>query len=72
MAMKTFGSAAIVATGVIAGTLGGSTPALADIGHLDWILDGAPTMNVPHVPRVDTTVHHQHFGHGAGLAALHE
>jgi hypothetical protein len=66
--MKTLGLAAIAATGVIAGALGAPTPALADIGHLDWILDGSPTVNVPHVPHVDTTVHHQDFGHGAGLA----
>jgi hypothetical protein len=66
--MKMFGFATIVATGVIAGALGGSTPALADIGHLDWILDGSPTVNVPRVPHVDTTVHHKDFGHGAGLA----
>ena len=66
MAMKMFGFAAIVATGVIVGALGALTPALADIGHLDWVLDRSPTVNAPHVPHVDTTVHHQDSGHRAG------
>jgi hypothetical protein len=54
--MKKLGFATVVASGVIAGMLGATAPALADIGHHDWVVDQiGPTVVVP---QVDTTVRH--------------
>ncbi len=52
--MKKFGFATVLTGGLIAGMLGATAPALADIGHHDWVVNQlGPTVVVP---QVDTTV----------------
>jgi hypothetical protein len=53
--MKKFGFATIIASGLTAAALGLAGPALADVGHHDWVHEIQPTVSVP---QVDTSVQH--------------
>ena len=52
--MKKFGFATIVASGMAAAVLGLAGPALADVGHHDWVDQIGTHVSVP---QVDTSVH---------------
>jgi hypothetical protein len=56
-AMKKFGFATIIASGLTAAVLGLAGPAQADIGHHGWIHDIQPQVTVP---QVDTSVQQSH------------
>jgi hypothetical protein len=56
-AMKKFGFATIIASGLTAAVLGLAGPAQADIGHHDWVNNIGPHVTVP---QVDTSVHQSH------------
>jgi hypothetical protein len=62
--MKKFGFATVIASGLIAGALGATTPAAqaafavpAGVDHHVWLDQIGPHVNVPHV---DNTVHQSH------------
>lgn len=56
--MKKITFATTIATALTAGVLGLAAPAMADIGHHDWVNNITnPGAQVPHV---DTTVHQSH------------
>ena len=55
--MKKFGIAAIVASGLSAAVIGLAGPAIADVGHNDWVNNIQPSVVVP---QVDTSVHQSH------------
>jgi hypothetical protein len=56
--MKKITFATAIASVLTAGVLGLAAPAMADIGHHDWVNNITnPTVQVPHV---DTTVHQSH------------
>jgi hypothetical protein len=56
--MKKITFATAIASVLTAGVLGLAAPAMADIGHHDWVNNITnPTAQVPHV---DTTVHQSH------------
>lgn len=51
--MKKFGFATIIASGLTAAVLGLAGPAVADVGHHDWVHDIQQQVTVP---QVDTSV----------------
>ena len=53
--MKKITFATAIATAMTAGVLGLAAPAMADIGHHDWVNNA--TNQTASVPHVDSTVH---------------